>query len=35
LSTPVSGSAKARQQPTKEYRLTLDMAKELAVVENK
>lgn len=34
LSTPVSGSAKSRQQPTKTYRLTLDMAKELAMVEN-
>ena len=34
LSRPNPDSSKSRQQPTKEYRLTLDMAKELAMVEN-
>jgi len=33
LSSPVSGSAKARPQRTTEYHLSLDMAKELAMVE--
>lgn len=33
LSSPVSGSAKARPQATKEYAITLDMAKELSMVE--
>ena len=33
LSVPVSGSAKARRQRTVEFHLTLDMAKELAMVE--
>lgn len=34
LSSPVSGSAKARPQETIDYRLSLSMAKELAMVEN-
>lgn len=34
LSSPDLASAKARPQETKEYRLTLDMAKELSMVEN-
>ena len=34
LSSPELGSAKARQQITKEYHLTLDMAKQLAMVQN-
>lgn len=34
LISPVSGSSKARVRATKEYHLTLDMAKELAMVEN-
>lgn len=34
LSTPVSGSAKSRPQRISVYRLTLDTAKELAMVEN-
>jgi anti-repressor protein len=34
LRVPVSGSAKARAQEADVYRLTLDMAKELAMVEN-
>jgi phage anti-repressor protein/phage antirepressor YoqD-like protein len=34
LSSPNSGSAKSRPQMLKEYLLTLDMAKELAMVEN-
>ena len=34
LSTPNPGSAMARAQRTVEYHLTLDMAKELAMVEN-
>jgi len=34
LSSPVSGSAKARAQETIDYRLSLSMAKELAMVEN-
>lgn len=33
LSAPSSGSAKARPQRTVEYALTIDMAKELAMVE--
>ncbi|MBF0128049.1 MAG: antA/AntB antirepressor family protein [Magnetococcales bacterium] len=33
LRSPVSGSSKARPQRTIEYHLTLDMAKELAMVE--
>lgn len=33
LSAPVSGSAKARPQKTKEYAITIDMAKELSMVE--
>jgi phage anti-repressor protein len=33
LSSPELGSAKARPQRTVEYALTLDMAKELAMVE--
>jgi anti-repressor protein len=33
LSTPNLASAKSRPQPTVEYHLTLDMAKELAMVE--
>ena len=34
LRSPDLGSAKARQQITKEYHLTLDMAKQLAMVQN-
>ena len=34
LSLPDPGASKARAQKTKEYRLTLDVAKELAMVEN-
>lgn len=34
LSSPKSASAKARKQTIIEYHLTLDMAKELAMVEN-
>ncbi|WP_349934562.1 antA/AntB antirepressor family protein [Acetobacter sp. A11-2] len=34
LSSPDLASPKARAQETKEYRLTLDMAKELSMVEN-
>ncbi len=34
LSSPNLASSKARQQITKNYHLTLDMAKELAMVEN-
>ncbi|MCK8784262.1 antA/AntB antirepressor family protein [Roseomonas sp. NAR14] len=33
VSLPEPGSAKARAQTTSEYHLTLDMAKELAMVE--
>jgi len=33
LSSPISGSSKARAQRVMEYHLTLDMAKELAMVE--
>lgn len=33
LSSPISGSAKARPQRVKEYHLALNMAKELAMVE--
>ena len=33
LSSPISGSAKSRSQPTKEYRLSIDMAKEIAMVD--
>ena len=33
LSAPISGSPKARVQETKEYAISLDMAKELAMVE--
>lgn len=33
LSSPISGSSKARPQLVKEYVLTLDMAKELSMVE--
>jgi len=33
LSSPVSGNAKARSQRTVEYALSIDMAKELAMVE--
>ncbi|WP_336717568.1 antA/AntB antirepressor family protein [Asaia bogorensis] len=34
LSSPDLGSSKSRAQQTKEYRLTTDMAKELAMIEN-
>lgn len=34
LSVPKSESSKSQPQKTKEYRLTLDMAKELSMVEN-
>jgi len=34
LSSPDLGSSKSRQQRIKEYHLTLDMAKELSMVEN-
>ncbi|MCP1202242.1 antA/AntB antirepressor family protein [Acetobacter oryzoeni] len=34
LSVPKSESSKSRPQKTKEYRLTIDMAKELSMVEN-
>lgn len=34
LSSPNSGSSKARKQSMIDYHLTLDMAKELAMVEN-
>lgn len=34
LSSPVSGSSKARQQVIKDYYISLDMAKELCMVEN-
>lgn len=34
LSSPKSGSSKARRQTMTDYHLTLDMAKELAMVEN-
>lgn len=34
LSSPKRGSSKARQQTMTDYHLTLDMAKELAMVEN-
>jgi phage anti-repressor protein len=33
LSSPISASAKARSQKTVEYTITIDMAKELAMVE--
>lgn len=33
LTSPKSGSAKARARPAIEYHLSLDMAKELAMVE--
>lgn len=32
LSIPDSGSAKARPQPTKDYHVTIDMAKQLSMV---
>lgn len=33
LSSPKSGSAKSRQQPLKDYAISIDMAKELSMVE--
>ncbi|MGL9721761.1 antA/AntB antirepressor family protein [Symbiopectobacterium sp.] len=33
LSSPKSGSAKSRQRPMKDYYISIDMAKELSMVE--